>query len=97
MGARNTIPASNHSPTFTNTTKDDGSNFTNGVRVNGQVFSETRDVDEMIKSAYQKGKNDAMEDFDKKFQMVAAEVYDNVTEQLSALSAKRLDDTTRLV
>lgn len=63
------------------------SSNTSGVRVTGQVIE---DVETRIQTAYMKGKEEGASSFQSSLELVAAQVYDNVHEQLTKMQEEKL-------
>jgi hypothetical protein len=63
-----------------------------GVRVTGQVIE---DVESRIQNAYLKGKQEGASSFQSSLEIVAAQVYDNVHDQLAKMQEEKLEQSIK--
>lgn len=63
-----------------------------GVRVTGQVIE---DVESRIQNAYMKGKQEGASSFQSSLEIAAAQVYDNVHDQLTKMQEEKLESSMK--
>jgi hypothetical protein len=82
MGAAESTPAAKDAPLDPSFDQK-----TSGVRITGTT---EESVEERIKRAYEKGKQEGLDSFSSSLEQVAAQVYDNVHSQLQTIQTDAL-------